>query len=412
MYRNYFAIIIVCILAGCTSSAGVDDQFRIVTISSPPDKVSGGIVRLEVHHPDNTSPDAITINSNGIDITNVFAPTSPGVLEGVAENLLPGENTLTASYNGGDIVQETALSITNHSTIGPMFSGPAQEPFLCATSRHRDAAGLGEILDENCSMETVTSFLYKSNTTGDFVAFNPADPLPQDMSTTVTLSGDTVNYIVRWERGTINRFIYSIALLSPDSFDMELPDLTAWNQRLIYYFQGGVGIGRYQGSPSKQRMLYEYGLSKGYGIVYSTGTRTSTHYDLEVGGETAIMTKDRFVSFYGKPQYTVGVGGSGGAIQQYVYGQNHPGLIDAAIPQYSYPDMVTQTIHVGDCELLERYMDAEVALNPDSKWATWSNRQWVQGLNASDSVSNPYNGNRPGSTECIMGWRGTYASYL
>jgi hypothetical protein len=41
------------------------------------------------------------------------------------------------------------------------------------------------------------------------------------------------------------------------------------------------------------------------------------------------------------PYYTVGVGGSGGAIQQYVFGQNHPGLLDAAIPQYSYSDMIT-----------------------------------------------------------------------
>ncbi|HET9243478.1 MAG TPA: DUF6351 family protein [Gaiella sp.] len=56
----------------------------------------------------------------------------------------------------------------------------------------------------------------------------------------------------------------------------------------------------------------------------------------------------------------MGVGASGGAIQQYVYGQNHPGLIDARIAQYSYPDMVTQTIHVGDCELLERWMDKKV----------------------------------------------------
>ena len=43
------------------------------------------------------------------------------------------------------------------------------------------------------------------------------------------------------------------------------------------------------------------------------------------------MTKERFVERYGVPRYTVGVGGSGGAIQQYVYGQNHPGLLDAAI---------------------------------------------------------------------------------
>ena len=69
------------------------------------------------------------------------------------------------------------------------------------------------------------------------------------------------------------------------------------------------------------------------------------------------MVKSRFVTEYDDPEYTVGLGGSGGAIQQYVYGQNYLGLLDGAIPQYSYPDMATQTIHIGDCELLERWMD-------------------------------------------------------
>jgi hypothetical protein len=79
------------------------------------------------------------------------------------------------------------------------------------------------------------------------------------------------------------------------------------------------------------------------------------HDNLQLGGETALMSKERFVERYGVPRYTVGVGGSGGAIQQYVYGQNHPGLLDAGIPVVSYPDMSTQTIHVGDCELFEHY---------------------------------------------------------
>ena len=111
-------------------------------------------------------------------------------------------------------------------------------------------------------------------------------------------------------------------------------------------------------------MRYLNGLQMGYAVIYSTGTRTNTHYNLQLGGETAIMVKDRFVSAYAEPEYTVAVGGSGGAIQQYVYGQNHPGLIDAGVPQYSYPDMVTQTIHVGDCELLERWLDSKVARRP------------------------------------------------
>ena len=39
--------------------------------------------------------------------------------------------------------------------------------------------------------------------------------------------------------------------------------------------------------------------------------------------------------------------------------------------------MVTQTIHVGDCELLEHYMDVTDGANP--KWAVWPNRTWIEG---------------------------------
>ncbi|MGH2577991.1 MAG: DUF6351 family protein, partial [Actinomycetota bacterium] len=151
--------------------------------------------------------------------------------------------------------------------------------------------------------------------------------------------------------------------------------------------------------------LYDIGLSKGYAIVHSSGTRTSTHYNLVLGAETAIMTKERFIEGYGVPIYTVGVGGSGGAIQQYVYAQRHPGvIIDAAIPQYSYPDMVTQTIHTGDCELLEHYMDVTDGANP--KWQDWNNREWLEGLNADSALPNPYRGGLPGNSECVKGWRG------
>ena len=174
------------------------------------------------------------------------------------------------------------------------------------------------------------------------------------------MDGKTVPMIVRWERGVINRFMYSIMMLSPAS-QTATPDLSAWNRKLLFSFSGGVAIGHYQGSPSVNDMRYLNGLQMGYAVIYSTGTRTNTHYNLQLGGETAIMVKDRFVSAYAEPEYTVAVGGSGGAIQQYVYGQNHPGLIDAGVPQYSYPDMVTQTIHVGDCELLERWLDSKVA---------------------------------------------------
>ena len=138
--------------------------------------------------------------------------------------------------------------------------------------------------------------------------------------------------------------------------------------------------------------------------MHSSGTRTSTHYNLVLGGETALMTKEEFIERFGVPLYTVGVGGSGGGIQQYVYGQNHRGLLDAGIPQYSYPDMVTQTIHVGDCELLENFMDNTDGSNP--KWQNWDNREWLEGLNAHATLPNPYRLGAPGNTECVKGWRG------
>jgi hypothetical protein len=160
-------------------------------------------------------------------------------------------------------------------------------------------------------------------------------------------------------------------------------------------------------------------LGQGFAIVHSSGNNTGTHYNLNLAGETAMMTKERFVERYGVPVYTVGLGGSGGAIQQYIIAQNHPGVLDALLPVQSYPDMVTQTIHVGDCELLEYYMDATDRGN--AKWRTTKNRTWLVGFNAEqDDVGNNAKVNDPlaplkvalgystakGSTECIPAWRG------
>ena len=305
----------------------------------------------------------------------------------------------------------------NFPVSGPIFSGEHQKAFVCTVQDH----GLGQPMidssegwpvrneaDEiigrslNCQVDPLVVFVYRT-TGGGWAPYTPGDPLPGDLAMTTTMDGREVPYIVRWERGVINRFIYSVAMLDSAPALDGSPQGADWNGRLLYHFQGGVAIGHTQGSPSGSRMLYHDALKLGYGVIYSTGTKTGTHYDLELGGETALMTKERFIELYGVPLYTVSVGGSGGGIQQYVYGQNYDTrVIDAAIPQYSYPDMITQAIHIGDCELLEFYMDA---VNP-AGWSIWSNRTWLIGLNASDTYPNPYTGGLPGSTECVNGWRG------
>jgi len=387
--------------------------------------VTGGDALIQLTIPRNVPLHKAVLLRNGTDVTSTLTlDPSARTLTGMVTGLRLGANTLVAESNGRGKGRPTAeLTVVNHPVTGPIFSGPQQQPFVCKTQTQ----GLGFPLVDNqeavgmrlfqtpgnpatpivgwskdCSAPTVVDYRYKS-TDGSFKAL-PAGPLPADVARTTLLDGRTVPYVFRRERGTINRFIYAISILSPPGDPAAPPDVSLWNRRLIYTFDGGVAIGHNQGTLGGSHQ-YDIGLSKGYAIVHSSGTRTSTHYNLVLGAETAIMTKERFIEGYGVPLYTVGVGGSGGAIQQYVYAQRHPGvIIDAAVPQYSYSDMVTQTIHVADCELLEHFMDVTDGVNP--KWATWPNRTWIEGLNASATRPNPYRGGLPGNSECVNGWRG------
>jgi hypothetical protein len=237
------------------------------------------------------------------------------------------------------------------------------------------------------------------------------------MARTTLMDGRQVDFVVRQERGTINRFLYSFAMVVPRSEAAAAataavaPDLSLWNKRLQYWFQGGVAIGHSQGTLHGGSLNADI-LANGTAIVHSSGNNTGTHYNLQLAAETAMMTKERFVERYGRPLYTYGLGGSGGAIQQYILAQNEPGILDAALPVQAYPDMVTQTIHVGDCELLEHYMDSTDKTNP--KWKVTKNRTWLVGMNAEDAVVDPLNPAKtalgystvPGSTECVKAWRG------
>jgi Tannase-like family of unknown function (DUF6351) len=403
---------------------GHGGRLSLMVLSSPASMVTGGdaLVRLKI--PRNIPLTKPRVFLNGSDVTSSLeldagARTRTGLVTG----LELGANSLTATAKTHGKGRRTRLTLVNHPVTGPIFSGPQQQPFVCKTQTQGlgfpqvdNQDGIGMRLfqtpgnpstpligwSKDCTAPTVVDFQYR-NTAGQFRPLPPG-PLPADVATTTTLDGDAVPYVVRRERGTINRFIYAISVLSPPGDLAAAPDTSLWNGRVIYAFDGGVAIGHNQGTIGGSH-LYDPGLSKGYAIIHSSGTRTSTHYNLVLGAETAIMTKERFIERYGVPTYTVGVGGSGGAIQQYVYAQRHPGvIIDAAIPQYSYSDMVTQTIHIADCELLEHYMDVTDGTN--AKWAVWPNRTWLEGLNASATIPNPYRGNAPGSTECVRGWRG------
>jgi hypothetical protein len=424
--------VLVVVAAAAPTPALSHPSGRLLTLdvlSSAPHRVTGGDALIRVRVGGRDDPGRVRVRVGGTDVTAAFT-VDPGRRElvGVVSGLPTGTVTVTATLGHR---ARTDLRLRNHPVAGPVFAGPKQYPFLCRTEQ----AGLGQPLVDNdsgqgmrvyalnpdgtkgttvvgwsrdCAAPTVVDYLYRA--TDNRFRPLPADgSRPDDLVTTTTLDGRTVDYVVRRERGTIDRFLYSIAMLAPlaeaaAGTGRTDPDDSAWNGRAVFWFDGGVAIGHDQGR-IPGGALYHDALARGYAVLGSSGNDTSTHYNLVLAGENALMVKEHFIESHGVPRATIGIGGSGGAIQQYVFGQNHGrAIIDGAIAAYSYPDMVTQTIHVSDCELLEYYMDVTDAANP--AWRDWTNRRRLEGLNSSATVPNPYRGNAPGSTECVNGWRG------
>ena len=410
---------------------------RLSVLSGAPQWVSGGDARIHVRAAPGLR-DKLVVLLNGQPASITLKEVANG-LEGVVTGLRLGDNLLEVKHRNANV--RDAITLTNWPLTGPMFTGPQQTPFVCTTNQ--GAVGRQPLVDSatapgykvtdgptvasgntigysrNCSIDTVFSYWYRAASGGGLKAL-PAGARPADMGHVTLADGRTVDFIVRREVGSINRFLYSIAMLAPaPSADNGAKDDTGlWNGKLLYWFQGGVAIGHSQGSVHGGSMNVDV-LAQGWAIAHSSGNNTGTHYNMNLAGETAMMTKERFVERYGAPLYTVGLGGSGGAIQQYLIAQNHPGVLDGLLPVQSYPDMVTQTIHVGDCELLEHYMDATDRTN--TKWRTTKNRTWLVGMNAEqDDVGNNARVNDPlaqlklalgfstakGSTECIPAWRG------
>jgi hypothetical protein len=365
---------------------------------------------------------------------------SGGGLTAPAPGTGPGPVT-GGGGGGGPVAPEVSLAglkfwVGDKGPSGETaFSGPQQQPFLCLTALSNlgqpevdNREGVGQPVyqvpgdssstlmgySKTCSVKTQVRYFYYTGS--DFAAFDPATQFtaPPVNLQRVRVNGADLPFVVRVEAGTINRFAYSIAMLAPFAESTATPqDLNnaAWNQKAVYWMRGGVGVGHQQGKAmwfgglwGEEKPVMPKLLEQGYAVISSSGNETGVHYNLRLAEETAVMVKEHFVQTYGKPKYTVAMGISGGAVQQYAFGQNRPkGLFDAGVPIQSYPDMVTQAIYVSDCSLLEQYFKDEVGLNAGSMWATWTNRTLVEGLSTSATKTNKFLGGA-GSSECIEGW--------
>ncbi len=325
-------------------------------LSSKPEFVTGGDALVEFRALDGASAANLSVSVNGTpsDAALVVDPATNTVRTRVI-GLRDGANTVTATTARGAV---GSIELTNYPKDGPVFSGPHMTPYECRTVE----SGLGEALDENCNAATRYDWFYKA-TDGDFKPFTPGASTPTDLTPTTTIDGRTVPYIVRVESGVINRSVYRLAVLDDPVTDAFMQD-EGWNGRLGVTFGGGCGTKYNQGANTVESVLSDLYLSRGFAFINSTELVNNQHCNQVLQGETLMMLKEHFIETYGVPKWTVGTGGSGGAIQQLGITQMYPGLLDGLQPSLAYPD---SSLHTADCGLIENFFRNEGASWPKTK---------------------------------------------
>jgi hypothetical protein len=332
--------------------ASAGDAAPLVTVvSGDAAKVTGGDALVDIVVHDRGAARHLRVSDDGRDVTAAFTEIAPLHFRGLVGGLDDGDNLLVARTNGrGEGTppgRSASATLTNHPISGPVFSGPHQQPFFCETVQ----AGLGPALDANCFAPTQVVYRYRT-TGGSFAPLADPGDRPADLAT-VEIGGVELPYIVRIERGVINRGLYEIAALHDAADPSPLRDEAGWNGRLIMTFGGGCNVGYHQGS-STAGVLDHAMLSRGYAIASSSLLINDNNCNPVLAAETAMMVKERVIEVYGPLAHTIGWGGSGGAIMQHTITHAYPGLLDGLIPQASYADALS-VVAPSECVLLLRY---------------------------------------------------------
>jgi len=356
-------------------------NFEIKTLSNRADLISDGNALVEVLVPKTVPMKKVTLLLNGADVTASFvADAEASTLRGVVSGMVVGDNLLVADSNGqGRGRPWASLTITNHPRGGPVLLGAQSTPWVCATpapvaesgnTPASNASGLTTTaVDAQCNIATEFKLFYRTTTAGCSSALpDPSPPsapptnncfkpytvgsAPADLAMTTTTTGLTVPYIVRVERGTLNRGIYDIAVLfDPSKPWSAVAPQSQWNGKVVYSFGASTGQPRQQFRTS-QNWADNTALSRGFMVVDNSMTDSSRNSNRVLVSETVLMMKEHITEGYGEIKYTMGNGCSGGSIQQNTIASTYPGLLDGIQPSCDYPDSITTGMEVGDCVLL------------------------------------------------------------
>jgi hypothetical protein len=317
--------------------------------------------------PKAAAPEDLSVDVDGRNVSGSFKQGADSRIVGLVTGLKDGANVVTARLGRAG----ARLTITNYPQGGPIFSGPQVQPWVCATptaqpatdtAPETNASGLRTApRDAQCNVTSEDHLFYRtteqcSQRSSGPPCFKPYDPNaapPADLAETTNDQGVKVKYIVRVERGVMNRAIYDLAVLFDPGTAGESA-LAGWNRKLLWSFGGGSGTPYKQFAPNSTWQI-DYALARGYLVAVSAHTDQALNSNHVVAAETVMMGKEHVIERYGEIRYTIGTGCSGGSIMQLELASMYPGLLDGIQPSCTYPDSYSTSMEVGDCVLLGNY---------------------------------------------------------
>jgi hypothetical protein len=324
---------------------------KVQVLSSRADAVTGGdaLVHVDVSDPD----DRVRVTLNGEDVSSEFTPDDTG-RTGLVRNLRLGTNELRAEAGG----RRATLQVRNHPRAGPVFSGPHEQPYVCQTAQFKlpvIGGTLGAPLDANCTVKPRVDYFYR--TTARKWAKWPAGTrtYPRDLATTD--AGDP--FIVRMETGSADRAVIQTSMLHDPLHDPAPTPMhrsAGWNGRAIFTLGGGCSGGWYRSGTTTGGVTDPFLLGRGYALMSSSLNVYAQNCNDLLAAESAMMTKELFIEHYGRPEFTIGFGCSGGSYQAHQITDNYPGIFDGIIVGCSFPEVGFGTVSfLSDSWLLDSY---------------------------------------------------------
>ena len=220
---------------------------------------------------------------------------------------------------------------------------------------HNDGERARAAIDAQCNAPTTFAYTYKPLGANQLAAYDPKAPPPAAAIDVATVDGRPVPYIVREERGTSDRGVYSIAVIAdPQKPFSPFGDAQPWNHKLIFIFGGGCLPGHTQGTVPATVM--DVFLKFGHMVAASSVARHATSCNGVLDAEAMMMVQEHIRETYGPVRFTIADGCSGGAQAQHMVADMYPGLIDGLRPECDFPDLWTPALYeYYDSALLNRY---------------------------------------------------------